>query len=165
MCSTLIVVLFRESLSIDFCYVFATFFLLYRRMRFPQESTNFGLLTDGPRAPLPVLLHFLPSVRCWRTCHIRNTNSITRSDSTEMRWGRLGGNHVCTEGLYRGNIKFPPEVAVTWKKRTKKGSKQPIQKGRMGGGLFTRGVQYLRVFWTTFFCLIVEFYCTIKQKT
>ena len=30
--------------------------------------------------------------------------------------GRLGGNTVCTEGLYRGDINFPPEVDVTSKK-------------------------------------------------
>ena len=33
-----------------------------------------------------------------------------------MRWGRLGGNNVCTEGLHRGDINFPPEVDVTSKK-------------------------------------------------
>ena len=33
----------------------------------------------------------------------------------------MGGNNVCTEGLYRGDIKFPPEVDVTSKERSKKG--------------------------------------------
>ena len=49
--------------------------------------------------------------------------------------GTVGGNNVCTQYLYRGDVNYPPKVDVTSKKVVNKVANNPHPEGTAGRGV------------------------------